>query len=336
MRTWDGSSSSTLSAAPYNGKYITTYANRLWCIVDNELWGSNLDNAEQWNDFSTTQNASFRRQIESTKGEKVSMLTGSLAKLTLGMPGSLQEMYGQLPRDFSIRLVTEDVGFVNNKCNVTQDGFMRFLHKFGIYEYGGGTLPNKNFSDKIGKLMDQIDDRACAGTDGRFLYFRYGPYKTLVYDSRGGINAWSMMESIDPTFFQVFQNEMYIGTSDGKIYKVAKDTGKIGSQNMAWSLMTKPFNAASTGQNNHWYKLFLSLDFQGEVNVDITENINSLAGPFTRVASYQSSTRDVVNRRVIIPLRQFARNPWISVRLSGTGFCKVHEITPQTRTLNLY
>lgn len=332
MRKYNGSNVSLLSGAPSNGKYITTYQNRLWCAVGNELWASALDQPENWNQFVGNQQDSYRRQMESTRGEDINMLSGSLTKLTIGMPGSLHELYGGMPADFNTRLITEDMGLSNNKSAMTQEGFMRFIHPTGIYEYGGGTLPTKSFSDRIGKRLNDIGIDPVAGTDGRKLFFNIHSDQMLVYDPRSGIESWCEWRGINAVQFAEMNSQLYIGDSSGQVLQLTgtEDNGTP----ITWSATTKPFNNGSISKKMRWYKLWVVVELRGIMQIHLSRSVSG-DEDWTLVQNIVGSSKTEV-QRIIIPVRQFARENWIRVRFSGTGYVRLHEFTRQTRQLPLY
>ncbi|KZS48125.1 hypothetical protein AWU65_20430 [Paenibacillus glucanolyticus] len=331
VKKYDGSTVSNLSGAPSNGKYMTTYQNRLWCAVDNELWACALDQPDRWDKFTGNKDDSYRRQMESTRGEQINMLTGSLTKLTIGMPNSLHELYGALPEDFTTKLITEDMGVANHKSAITQEGFMRFIHKVGIFEYGGGVLPNKSFSDVIGKFVTGVTDTSVAGSDGTKLYFNLTPDRMLVYDPRPGVQAWSLWRGIHAAQFASMQNQLYIGDAHGRILRMEGSTD--GGDPIRWSATTKPFNGGSIAQKMRWYKLWMVVELTGSMDIHLSSSIGG--EDWTLVQSIAGSSSPQV-RRVIIPVSKFARENWIRVRFSGTGWARIHEFTRQTRQLPLY
>ncbi|KQY87081.1 hypothetical protein ASD24_26765 [Paenibacillus sp. Root52] len=332
MRRYNGSTVSVLSGAPSNGKYITTYQNRLWCAVGNELWSSALDQPQNWNQFAGNQQDSYRRQMESTRGEDINMLSGSLSKLTIGMPGSLHELYGGIPADFNVRLITEDMGLSNNKSALTQEGFMRFMHRTGIYEYGGGTLPTRRFSEIIDKRLSNIGPDTVAGTDGRKLYFNIQPEQMMVYDPRSGVESWCEWNGIRAVQFAQMDNRLYVGDSSGRVLLIGGTTD-AGSA-IPWSATTKPFNGGSLAQKMRWYKMWVVVELTGSMEIHMSPSVTG-DSDWTLVQSISGSPGQKV-QRVIIPVRQFTLNNWVRVRFSGSGYVRIHEFTRQIRQLPLY
>ncbi|KAF6576577.1 hypothetical protein JDW19_02385 [Paenibacillus polymyxa] len=331
MRRYDGGSVQWLGgSSPASGKYITTYQNRLWCAVGKELWASKLDNPTVWDSF-LTEEGSYCRQMESSRGEQISMLTGSLTKLTIGMPNSLHELYGGLPSDFNTKLITEDMGPVANKATVTQEGFLRFIHRTGIYDYGGGTLPSKSFSDIIGTYLDGVTDQSAAGTDGTRMLFNIPGDKLLVYDPRPGIQAWSLWRGIQAVHFIQMGNKLYVGDAQGRVLRLEGQTDAGNA--IAWSATTKPFNGGTIAQKQRWYKLWVVVELSGNMDIYVSSSISG--NDWTLVNSISGSGAPQV-RRVIIPVAKFTRENWIRVRFSGSGWARIHEFTRQVRQLPLY
>ncbi|BFH70592.1 hypothetical protein [Paenibacillus dendritiformis] len=331
IKRYDGKTVQNLSGAPDKGNYITTYQNRLWCAVGKELHACALDRPTEWQKFEGLEDDSYVKDMESSRGEDINMLTGSLTKLTIGMPNSLHELYGGLPSDFNTRLITEDMGLINNKSAVTQEGFMRFMHRTGIYEYGGGVLPNKTFSDVIGKLISDITPESVAGSDGTKLYFLLPPDQLLVFDPRPGVQAWSIWRGIPATHFVTMQNQLYIGDAEGRVLRLG-DTTDHGNA-IPWSVTTKPFTGVSAAMKQRWYKMWLVVELIGSMDVHLSPSISG--DDWVHVQSISGGSAPQV-RRVIIPVAKFARENWIRVRFSGTGWARIHEFTRQTRQLPLY
>ncbi|MNO36219.1 hypothetical protein D3C76_262860 [compost metagenome] len=333
MKRYDGSTISDLSGAPSNGKYITTYQNRLWCAVGVELWSCKLDNATVWDSF-LNDDASYRKTMESNRGEEINMLTGSLTKLTIGMPNGLHELYGGRPSDFNTRLITEDTGLASNKAQTTLDGVMRFVHDTGIYEYGGGVSPEKSFSEIVGKLLTDIKEQSVAGTDGTRVLFNLvngmSNDKMLVYDSRSGIQSWCLWRGIQAVQFASVGSDFFIGDALGRVLKLGGSTD--GGVNIGWEAISKPFNGGSLAQKMRWYKLWVVVELSGSMQIDLSPSITG--DDWVRVQDIAGTGTQV--KRIIIPVAEFARENWIRVRFLGTGYVKIHEFTRQTRQLPLY
>lgn len=332
IKRFDGSTVQNLTGAPAGGNFICTYQNRLWCAVGKELHGSELDNPESWSDFSGEGDDSFGKDMENNKGGDINMLTPSLTKLTIGLePGVLWEMYGALPSDFNFRSVTDDEGPVNNKSVATQEGIMRFIHKTGIYNYSGGTLPSKSFSDIVSGLQSGVDVSSVAGSDGTKLYFKIGS-SILVYDPRPGVDAWTVWNDIPATQFIIFQNQLYIGDALGRVLKLGglSDAGSA----INWHAITKPFNNSAMSQRQRWYKLFVVAELAAGSALNVSLSPSVSGNDWTLVSSMTGTGAKV--QRALIPVSQFALENWIRVKIEGSGWVRLHEITRQSRQLPLY
>lgn len=331
-KKYDGSTVTDLANSPAGLNYVTTYSNRVWGAVGKELHSCQLDNAEIWGVFDpVTDDASYVKDTESTRGENINMLSGSLSKLTVGMRNAFFELYGDLTSNFSVKLVTDDVGVLNNESACTQSGIMRIIDEQGIYDYSGGTIPDKEFSDVVGGYLGTLNN-TCAGSDVDNLYFKTNNGTILVYDSRTGVNAWSAWTGFDPTVFATLDNQVYIGDSEGRILKLEGTTD--GGQPISWYAITKPFTNESIAQKMRWYKMFVVAELAEGSTLKV-ELSKSVSGNDWETVQNVTGSR-LVARRIIIPVSKYALENYIRIRFSGTGYMKMHEYTRIQRQLPLY
>lgn len=334
MKKFDGSTVSNVATAPAGANYITTYQNRLWAAVGKELHACALDQPEQWSLFAGNDEDSYGKEIESTAGENINMLSGGLNKLTIGMPNSIHELYGGVPSDFNTRLITEDEGMVNNKSAVTQEGIMRFIHSIGIFEYGGGTLPDKAFSDIVKRYISGITDQCTAGSDGNKLYFFLPSGVILVYDPRPGIQAWSVWRDISATCFVKMGNDMYVGTSDGRVLKLGGTSD--GGSAINWSVTTKPFTNSSIAQQMRWYKMWVVIDLPAGSSMNVYLSRSAEGDSDWQLVQSLTGSNETQKRRVLIPVTTMANENYIRARFEGSGWARLYEFTRQQRQLPLY
>ncbi|WP_339306552.1 hypothetical protein [Paenibacillus sp. FSL R5-0519] len=330
MRKYNGSAVSVLSGAPSNGKYITTYQNRLWCAVGNELWSSALDQPENWNQFAGNQQDSYRKTIESSHGEDINMLSGSLYRLTIGMPSSIHLLMGGQPSDFNSRVVTDDEGVANNNAVSAREGSLRFMHKSGIYEYSAAALPDKGFSEVIKSFYPNVSTASAAGSDGLRLYFSTQSGETLVHDPR--IGTWTRWVTPVPTCYASIGQDLYIGTATGQVLKLG-GTLDMASP-VAWKAVTKPFTNQSIAQRQRWLKMWIVVDMGVGSVLNISLSNQKSGENWDSVISFTSSS--TVSQRIIIPVRKFALENTVRIKLEGLGFVRLHEIARQVRQLPLY
>lgn len=324
IKRYDGSTVQNLANAPAKGNYITTYQNRLWCAFGMEIRACSVDNPTDWSTFDLEDGSSFGKTMESTRGENINMLSGSLSKLTIGMPNSLHELYGDVPSNFNTRLVTEDFGLANNRSAITFDGVMKFIHNTGIYEFFGGVLPEQDFSLIIQKYLSNIHD-AVAGADSDRMYFYLGD-RILVYDPR--VPAWSVWDGFKPVCFAAMKNDLYIGDNTGRVLKLGGDTDA--GNPIPWHWVSKPFTSQSMAQKIRWYKLWIVVDLEpgSALKVFLSRSAEG--------EDWKEVTASMQGRRVIIPIDQFANENMIRLKLSGTGKMKLHEVTRQYREMPLH
>lgn len=335
-----GQGTQQVTQLPDSARYITSYQNRLWCVVDEELWSSQLDNPLSWDiDTSKGESATYRRQIETKNGERASSLNGNFNRLTIGSPSTVQELFGGIPSQFNIQPIANDTGPINMKSAVNLDGIMYFVNKNGVYQYSGGTIPDKGMSEIINKLVKNVSQsstsntdgfRLTGGTDGKKLFF-YINDTFLVYDPRPGVQTWSKYSGIVPAHFAVFNNQLYIGDRTGRILRV-EGTTDAGNP-IAWSVTTKPFSNASISRKSRWYKIFVQAEFTGTMNIMLSKTIDG--DDFEQVGTVTGSGPDVT-KRVIIPVSKYARENHVRIKLTGNGYARIHEITRTQRQLPLY
>lgn len=324
---------------PDTARFITSYQNRLWCVVDNELWASKLDQPTEWEVVTAEgESAAYRRQIETRNGEPASVLDGSFTRLFIGSPNMTQELYGGVPSQFNVQPISGDIGPINMKSTVTLDGIMYFINKNGIYQYAGGTLPDKDFAEVINDLIQNVGSssnsnydslRISGGTDGEKVYF-FVNEKFIVYDPRPGINTWTTYEGISAHHFAVFQNKLYIGDRQGRVLKIGGNTDNGTAIN--WRVTTKALSVNAISRKQRWYKLWIAAELNGTMKVEMSETVDG--NDWVEVGTMVGSGEGV--RRFIVPVDKFALSNYIRLRISGTGFCKLHEITRYQRQLPLY
>jgi hypothetical protein len=329
MRRYDGSTISTVSGAPVGSNFITTYQNRLWVGVGKELHACALDNQDEWSTFSGNDEDSYVKDMESTYGESINMLSGSLTRLTIGMPNSIYELYGGVPSAFNTHTITDDEGVVNNKSAVTNLGIMTFMHSTGIFEYPGGTLPDKDFSDIVRTYYPSISSGSATGSDGHRLYYFISPDTMLVYDPRDGINVWSVWNGIQANCFALMNHVLYIGDNQGRVLQLGGMDSDNGTP-ISWYAITKPFNNQSLAQKLRWYKLWIVAD------VPDGSTFNVSLSPSADGNDWVDVTPTKQGSRYIIPVTSMANENYIRIKLSGTGPVNIQEITRQQRQLPLY
>jgi hypothetical protein len=328
LHRYDGSTVQTFGDAPANINHLTTYQNRIWGAFGNEIRACRLDNGEQWNHFPLTEEDSYGKTIESDRGEAISFLSGSMSKLVIGFPNSVRELYGALPSDFADKLVTDDEGFVNNHSGITNNGTLSFLHRTGIYQYSGGSLPSSEWSEIIGGYPLNLTSVA-TGTDGHKLYFQ-ADTDLIVFDGRTDIYAWNIWHGINATCF-LFTDGLYVGDAQGRVLKLGGSTDN-GSP-IAWHAVSKAFSAALLAQLTRWYKLYITAELAvgSTFNVSMSKSVDG--NDWELVQSVVGN--GLGTTKILVPVGKYALESYVRIKLHGTGYVKLYEITRQTRTLPL-
>lgn len=335
LRVYNGTSVSFLAGSPA-GKFVTTYQNRLWVVSGDELLACAVDSPTVWDRFNGGAGDSYGRQIETPRNEPVTMLYAASDRLLIASEKSFSELAGTDPTNFTVSLVSPEIGASSNRGVTTYGSVTTFISPRGIYEYTGGVLPSRNFSEIIQNFIGIVPDYVCAGTDGTKIYYQISG-RILVFDTRSGIQTWSSWANLNVrvflTFYSPFLNmeTIYVGTNDGRIISFDSTTD-VGNP-ISWSVTTKPFNNASNAQKQRWYKMFLVVEFTGSMQVSLSKDATGTS--FEQLESYSSSGA-LETKRVIIPVQKYALENQIRIRISGQGRAKIHEITRQSRTLPLY
>lgn len=336
LKKWDGTSAVSFSDAPANLNFITTYQNRLWGSAGKELHSCALDQPDKWNLFAGNAEDSYVKDMESTRGEAINMLSGSLTKLTIGMPNSVSELYGGVPADFNTRLLTDDEGFQNNKSATTQDGLMYFMHRSGIFEYAGGTSPDRSFSEVVRRYLPGIYFDSAAGSDGRHSYFRVvynsSDEVILVYDNRQGVASWVKWDGIPGAQFTTMQKQLYIGAVGGAVYRLDNTTDN--GTPIYWQATTKPFTNASMAQKSRWIRLFVAVELAAGTVMDVM--LSATADQDDFIIAQTVTGTGLRMQRVMVPLTNFQYDEILRVKIQGNGWARIHELTFQQRQTPLY
>jgi len=326
LHRYDGATAQVYGDAPAGINHVTTYQNRIWGAFGKEIRACKLDDGSLWNSFLGTDEDSYGKELESTRGESINMLSGSLSKLTIGMPNSLHEMYGGLPSDFTFSLITEAVGVSNNQASITQTGLMRLVHYTGLYEWQGGTVPTKEFSEIVGGYAATASGHA-AGSDGVKTYF-YDGNRILLYDPRRGVQAWSVWSGITPVCFVVFKEELYIGDASGRVLRLGGASDDAGTP-ISWHAITKPFTNREIARRQRWLKLWLTVELAvgSTMVIYLSKTVSGSDWELVHTVSGAGT------QRVIIPVDKFVLENTIRLKFQGTGWSRIHEFTRQVRQL---
>lgn len=328
---YDGTNASPHGNAPTDINYITTYQNRLWGTTSkNEICACVLDDSSNWTKFVGDQDDAFRKTIESERGESITMLSGGLSKLVIGMNNSVKELYGGLPQDFQDKTVSEYSGFINNTSNTVKGGTLYGVHETGVYTYSGGTLPNKYVYDVINKFnYDLSKAKGCISFDNG-IFFAMDGY-VLKYNDRSEVESWTLFNNVNIDYFSEMGNKLYAIDINGNVFVLDSDTDD--GQQIPFKLVTKVFNNESIANRQRLYKVYLTVDLKQNsiLNVSLSKTIND--NDWNQVATYTGSQLGV--QRLLVPVGNYAWDNFLRIKLEGTGNIKLYEINREFRTLPL-
>lgn len=337
LQYYDGFSTQPVSGSPTNAKGLVVYQNRLWTIVGNELRACAVDDQNTWDRFNGGAGDSYGKQLEFPDGKPATGMFANSTSLVITSTDSMFELTGSDPTNFTLRLLTPEAGASTAEAGTTLAGISYFYSDRGIYEYSGGILPSRGFSEIARKFSKNVSLFGSAGTDGENIYFTSLGGVTLVYDARANIQAWSKWSGLNPRYFAPFYSSsakkmsLLMGTYDGKI--LAMDADMDTGSPIPWSVTTIPFTNASIASKQRLYKLFVSIEYTGSVQIYLS---NKITGEDFELVASATGTNAVETRRFIIPVAKYTRENYIRIRISGQGRAKIHEIARHYRQLPVY
>lgn len=341
VKVYDGATLINLANAPVGLNYLVGHENRLYGAVKNSLHYSALRKPTDWN----TVDQSGQIEIENNGGENITSVLNGTGKIVVFMAHSMHELYGTGPKNYRLQLISDEIGCVNHSSAVDVGGTLFFLSHDGIYSYGGGAVPKKDFSLPVQTILDRVNpnawDKVTAGTDSERYYItlpidgQTTPNITLEYDPK--FQTWNVWDfGFVPSAYTRIGEDMYVGSRTGKIVKMG------GSSNdgvpIPFSLETKPFTYHSLAANNRLYKLWLVADVPigSTLNVSINNNYSSTS-PYhwTLVKTVTPDVTDLTTSRILIPINQSFHHPWVRIKIEGTGPVTIHELSRQERVFRM-
>lgn len=329
VKRYDGTAVQTLTDAPAAGNYITAFSNRLWVALGNEIRASSLDKADEWNIF-TDDAGSFGKDMESPSGETICALAGGLAKLTIGFPNSLHELYGGVPSDFATRMVVDGIGPVNNRSMLAVNGIMYILHTTGLYQYSGGVLPSKAFSLPIQDYIDKMNQSAlstCAiGTDGQRLFISIPTGSSAVPDTiieyHLTNNTWFVWKDMSARYFANMDNQLYI--AEGTRVIASGGSSDAGTA-INWDWVSKPLTAPSMSQTIRFLRLWVTVSLPVGSTLEVSLS-KSVSGDDWESVGAITASSDIQRKPIYVASSKVANAKQLRYRLSGTGAATIHEI----------
>jgi hypothetical protein len=337
VKVYDGSTLKNLENAPAGMNFLVGHENRLYGAVKNVLHYSALRLPTDW----TTVDQSGQIEIENNGGENITSVLNGTGKIVVFMGHSMHELYGTGPINYRLQLISDEIGCVNHHSAINVGGTMFFLSHDGIYRYGGGAVPKKDFSLPVQNIIDRVNtkawDKVVAGTDSERYYISLPidgattPNITLEYDPK--FQTWNIWDyGFVPSSYARIEETMYVGSVSNKVVKVGGTTDAGAA--IPFSLETKPFSSPSLAANNRLYRLWVVADVPAGSILTISISTQHKDGLWTPVKTIQSSS-DLTGTQILIPVNLLYQNKWFRLKLEGTGPVIIHEITRQERTFKM-
>lgn len=330
---YDGTAVTTLATAPDTLNYIEQYADRLYGAVGNDLKFTAYRMANDWTAVNGDDADSGYITIETPNGETITGIKASSSHVTVFKPSSIHELFGTSPNDYRMIQVCKGIGMANNKHAVNIGGILYFIDVTnpGIYQYDGGNLPSKAFSEPVRWYIESINQAAkmasCVGTDGNKLYIGIPingvtPDTILVYDFRA--KAWNVWTGFTPLFFAKMGVEWFMGDAAGRVKKLGYQNADDG-QNITWRRVSIPYSAQSLSQKlrlmRAWFTATVYAGSTFNVYISKQEKGDS---DWTLLKSI-SAQSTLINTPIYVPTSIAANATWIRVKIEGTGPMEVKE-----------
>lgn len=332
VKQYDGSAVSSLTDAPAGGNYIETFAERVWCVVGNDLHGCALGNATNWSTFNGDDADPYIKTVETPDGETINAIQAGNSHLTIFKPNSIHELFGGVPSDFRTIPVTFNTGAVSNQAITSVEGTFYFIHQTGFFQYSGGTLPDKNFSKPIQDLINRINPAQIAkcvvGSNGKYVYSAIPldsatePDTIIEYNTEFGV--FSVWKDFAPLNMATMNGTLYVGGVEGQIRQVGGSTSDNGTP-ISYNVISKPYAAGSLAQKMMWKRAWITANVPtgSTMNVGLSKS-DSGDSDFSTVQAIPADNV-IEGTRVIIPTTTVSFANWIRYKVSGTGPVDIKE-----------
>jgi hypothetical protein len=328
LRQYDGSTLTTISAAPASSSFLTTYANRFYMAGrnDNLLSYSGLRDATDWTS-TNKYTGTGKITVETQDGEKPSGLTHFSNHVILFKRYTMHKLFGEDSTNFNMTQPYA-VGCIADRTIVPTRDSLFWLGPDGFYDYMGGAAPTK-ISDPIKRYIESINmayaEHCVSGTDGRFVYLSLvtgsatTPNVTLKFDLQ--TRGW-WVESYVATAFYLDGTTLYYATADGRIMKMGgvTDNGAV----ITWSIETKPFSEGDETAHKAINKLWIVADIEPGSSLKVEYAGGTEGGTWINAHSQNNGSGQIQSIRIPVIVR--TPEIWFRLRLSGSGKVKIHRI----------
>ncbi|MDQ0062388.1 hypothetical protein [Paenibacillus harenae] len=341
VQRYNGTTVQTLTGAPSSANYITTYSNRLFAAVGNTVHASELNVPTNWTTTIGSDADPFQIIVSSTDGETINALRPGIGHLTIFKPNSMYELFGEDISNVRIEPIDLEVGAINNKCVVTLNGIVFMIHRTGIYRYGGGTRPSRDFSQPVQAYIDQMNTAArskcCIGTDGEKVYCSIpvtsstAPDTVLVYDPK--YDMWTVWEDFSALHMAQSSFNAYMGFNDGRVVQLGGTTDN--GTPISFERVSKPFGSASLNKLIRWFKLWIMCDVPSGSTLNIYLSPSATGDSDWTLVGYIDPATNYQSKRIILTPTQIANSNYVRIKFSGSGPVTVYELDRDQREFPL-
>ena len=316
----------TFSTMP-NVTALASANSKLYGIEENKLHHSGIRDPNVWADG---ENSGYI-VIETPNGEELSAITEYGGHIMCFKPHSTHKLFGMYYGDHNLQIVSDSIGCVSQKSICKVQTQLIWLGDKAVYMYDTSTAPI-DISLPIKKYIDNGYNvsAACAGTDGERYYLslpqKDNGHVLLVYDTRIGI--WNVEDDKKIIDFTTAKNTLYGVDSTGHIYKMISDE----TETFDWHWSSKWFSSGTPSMKQNWFSAFITLKL-GEGSTFKAEVINNKGQSADVLNTIFESVGDGYAKvvRVMIPSTLGHNSDWLQIKLSGTGYCKIHNIERELR-----
>lgn len=329
-RYYDGTTVAVLSGVPAGANYITSYADRLWAAVGNELHASAYRIGTDWTTVNGDDADSWYTDLETTSGETINGIVPGMQKLIITKPSSTHKLMGYAPSDYTMQLVTESTGQFNNKSGLTLEGWLYQIDDTGFYRYAGGIAPERDFSQQVADYFGRISAAGKAlsslGTDGVRVYASFAvsgsvPDTMLVYDPK--TNTFFEWNDISAVQFAQMGTDFYIGDAAGRVLKLGGTTDN--GEEIEWYWTSIPYTGASMAQGVRFTRMWATVDLPVGSTMGIALSKSPTVSDWVNVGSLTAAS-DIQRKAVYVASNIVTNANQLRYKAYGTGPCNLHEV----------
>ena len=329
-RYYDGYTVAVLSGVPAGANYICQYADRLWAAVGNELRASSYRMANDWTTVNGDDADSWYTVVETNNGETINGINPGMTKLIVTKPSSNHKLMGYAPSDYTVQLITSTTGQLNNKSGVTVDGWLYQLDDSGFYRYGGGSDPERDFSERIRDFFNNINATgkplSAIGTDRTKVYASIAmngvnPDTMLVYDTKK--DTFFEWEGMFVLQFAQLGNALFMGDASGRVLQLGGTTDA--GTPITWKWISVPFTGESMAQQIRFTRMWYTLDLPTGSAMTAYLSKSVVANDWVNVGAVTAAS-NIQRKSIYVASNKVPNANQLRYKIEGSGPCTIHEV----------